>query len=252
MRMRASEGVPAPVSAEPPAPEPVPARARGLRAELARTFVATLGRIDHPALLALALPRAAVLIPPGEAGLVLLHELAGLEEWPARYVAARWLGERSAAAGGAALDRAWPVLLRLASDPNRWVQEGAAWGLGALLRTEPERWGPQFMAAVCSQTATDDTEGEPGETAAPPPMVGSLPEAGLSEHVRRAILFATVPAIQQGPEAARAMALELLDRAAGIDSPATRQLGALIVGRELAQHSPAAALALVERWASSG
>jgi len=225
--MHVSETVPEDVSTELPAPEPVPARARGLRAELARTFVATLGRIDHPGLLVVALPRVEALIPPGEAGLALLLEFAGLEAWPARYVAARWLGERSAAAGGQAPERAWPVLLRLADDTNRWVREGAAWGLGALLCAGPERWGPELLAAF-------------------------LPETQRSEGVRRALLFATVPAIQHGPEAARAVALELLDRAAGVDAPATRQLGALIVGRELAQHCPQAALELVERWAGSG
>src|SRR5207249_1041627 len=54
--------------------------ASGVKAELARQFVATLGRIDNPTLLLVALPRAESFIPAGPNGLALLHEFAGRPE----------------------------------------------------------------------------------------------------------------------------------------------------------------------------
>ncbi|MBI3973070.1 MAG: AAA family ATPase [Chloroflexi bacterium] len=182
--------------------------------------------MDNPSLLPLALAQAGSLVPDGPNGLALLHEFAGRPEWPARYLAARQLGERGAAAGAEAQAAAWPVLLYLAADTERWVAEGAAWGLGALLRADPERWGPAFLA------------GFGGEATA--------------AAVRRALLFGVVPALREGPDGARRIALEVIDWAAGDQSSATRQLGSLIVGREAAEHAPDTALDLVERWASSG
>jgi Lon-like ATP-dependent protease len=228
-------------AARPPLPGAVEtprAPATGVRAQLARTFVATLGRIDNPALLPAALARAEAFVPRGEAGLALLHEFAGRPEWPARYLAARLLGERAAGAGEAAQEDAWHVLLRLADDPERWVTEGAAWGLGALLRTAPERWGPRFLAAF--PDPREDTQA----------VEARLPDASPAQ--QRALLFGVVPALRDGPEAARPVALELLDRAAGVSNSATRQLGALVVGRALAEAAPEAALGLVEAWAASG
>ena len=67
--------------------------------------------------------------------------------WPARQVAARLFGERSLEAGEAAQEAAWDALLRLAEDREKWVIESVPWSLGALLRGDPERWGPRFLAA---------------------------------------------------------------------------------------------------------
>ena len=88
--------------ARPPAGPGPAAPATGLRAQLARTFVATLGRIDNPALLPAALARAESVRPRGDVGLALLHEFAGRPEWPARYLAAYLLGERAGGRRGGA------------------------------------------------------------------------------------------------------------------------------------------------------
>ena len=231
----AANGAGAPLAA---APAPV----RGVRAQLARAFVAALARIENPALIPVALSQAEGLIPPGPSGLALLHEFAASAGWPARYLAARLLGERAATADEAEQQRAWGALERLSSDRERWVIEGVSWGLGALLAADPERWGPAFLGAF------DPGEGETagGEDA------GGARGGGAPVPLRRALLFGAVPALRRSDAAARAVALELFERAASDTTSATRQLGALIVGREVAEHAPEAALAMVERWASSG
>ncbi|MGH2351034.1 MAG: ATP-binding protein, partial [Chloroflexota bacterium] len=209
-------------------------RARGVKAQVCRAFVAALGRVDNPAILPPALVQAGALVPSGENGLALLHEFADRPEWPARYLAARHLGERSAAASPGTQEAAWPVLLRLAADHERWVSEGAAWGLGALFAAEPYHWGQRFLAAFQPREGGDES-----------------PEA-LPPGARRALLFGVVPALRRQAPNAHRMALQVLDRAAGEDSSATRQLGSLIVGREVAEHLPNDALELVEGWAASG
>src|SRR5690349_13380879 len=126
----------------------VPARASGVKAQLARAFVTTLERMAaNPSLLLLALPQAEAFVPSGANGLALLHEFAGRPEWPARFIAARMLGERSLAAGTITQEAAWQTLLRLAEDREKWVIEGVPWSLGALLRHDADRWGPRFLAA---------------------------------------------------------------------------------------------------------
>jgi len=187
--------------------------------------VSALGRIDNPTLIPLALSRAEALIPPGDGGFALLREFAARREWPARFLAARLLGERAATAGSAAQDAAWSALERLSADPERWVVEGVSWGFGALLAADPERLGPRFLDAFRNDT--------------PAPLA-------------RGLLFGAVPALRRGPAAARRVALDLFDLAAADPGSATRQLGALIVGREVAQHAPDQALAMLARWAASG
>ncbi len=197
---------------------------RGVKAQLARAFVAALGRIDNPALIPVAIAQAEGLVPPGANGLALLHEFAARPEWPGRYLAARLLGERAAAGTADDQERAWATLDRLAGDSERWVIEGAAWGFGGLLKADPRRWEPAFLRAF-------------EEDAAPP--------------LKRALLFGAVPALRGGDGEARRVALALFDRASLDTTSATRQLGALIVGREVAEHAPDHALAMVERWAAS-
>lgn len=258
--------------------------ARGVKAQLCRAFVATLGRIDNPTLLPLALAQAQSLVPGGQNGLALLYEFAWRREWPARYLAARLLGERSAEAGASEQAAAWPVLVHLAADSERWVAEGAAWGFGALLRDDPGHWRPHVLAAF--SRASDGTahgvahnamhgvlhdgltiQAHVHEDAPPGPQGearGAMPHqmqdgavdtvsepAAAPGTLRRALLFGVVPAVRKGPPAAQDVALEVIDVAAGDPSSATRQLGSLIVGREVAEHLPQAAVDLVERWAAS-
>jgi len=205
------------------ATSPVPA-ARGVKAQLARTFIAALGRVDNPAMIPVAIAQAEALVPEGANGLALLHEFAGRTEWPGRYLAARLLGARAATASPEEQQRAWDALERLAADSERWVIEGAAWGFGGLLKANPARWGPAFLHAF--------------ESDSPPP-------------VKRALLFGAVPALRAADAEARTVALELFDCASTDTTSASRQLGALIVGREVAEHAPDEALALVEKWATS-
>jgi lon-related putative ATP-dependent protease len=194
-----------------------------VKAQLARALVNTLARVESPLVRLLGMERVEGFVPAGPEGLALLHEFAAHPGWPGRAVAARLLGERGAMASVADQEAVWATLERLAGDPERWVREATSTGFGALLRASPERWGPRFLDAF-------------GE--------GDQPEVS----VRHALLFGVVPALRRGPEEARTIAVEVIDRAAGEDSAATRQLGALIVGRELAVELPGEAMRLVERW----
>jgi hypothetical protein len=147
-----SEGRALPLAADGSAAGAAPsgasaAPARGIKAQLARTFVNTLGRVENPQMRLLGLTRAESFVPAGPAGLALLHEFATYPGWPARTVSAQMLGERSAAGSAADQNAAWQTLVHLAADPERWVREATSWSFGALLRANPARWGPHFLAA---------------------------------------------------------------------------------------------------------
>lgn len=221
-----------------------------MKAQLARAFVGTLARVESPLVRLLGMQRVESFVPAGPEGLALLHEFAAHPGWPGRAVAARLLGERGVAASEAEQVAAWAALERLSLDPERWVREATSTGFGALLCRAPERWGPRFLAAFppVGDGAIDGGDGQPPHEG----PNGQAEDGRPDVSVRRALLFGVVPALRLGPDEAREIAVEVIDRAAGEDSAATRQLGALIVGRELTVELPGEAMRLVERWSEDG
>lgn len=189
---------------------------------LLRAALAVLSRVGNPALIPLGLQQVHRLVPAGEAGCSALLDLAGDRSWVGRYLAARHLGDHYQLRPEAI----WQALAALARDPERVVREGAAWGFAGLL----SQHGQEAWARV-ELVFADGT---------------------VDPFVRRAVLYAAAPLIRSSRPDQRQTALRLVELAAHRDrTGASRQLGALLVGRELATRSPDEAVALAERWAAA-
>ena len=188
---------------------------------------AALDGVRHPAILPFGLQRLERLVPSGgPERLSILQELATRPHWPARYVAARLIGTESAATlADDTFADLWAALIALADDPERFVREAVAASFAELWVRDPERADREWAALL-----------------ADPPQVG----------LRRAAVLAIVPLLGQGNEARLKAALAWLTQALWVDrTGASRQAGALVVGRALAADRPDLAFALTEQWAAS-
>ncbi len=187
---------------------------------------ATLHSVRHPIILPAGLQRLEALVPAsGPDRLSLLHELATRPHWPARYVAARLLGTTATPTlPAAAFSRLWDALVALADDAERFVREAVAASFADLWTRDPPRATSQWETLL---TAADS--------------IGP----------RRAAMLAIVPLLTAGDEARLNAALDWLTRAIKVDrTGATRQAGALVVGRALAEARPDLAFTLAEAWAA--